>query len=341
MDKVRSFWNGLFRACTLPQEIKDELRNRFRSRNDAHHSGALFELYVFSFLTSRGFVVDKATSRHGKNPDFAVQCQDKSEFVLEVTCVIGDEQPANEDRFMNMIQESLNNVPSSQFRVVLSIKGEFSAEQSVKPLIRSFEHWLRRLEQRADTLTHEMLSDEDTHFQSNISGLDVVATAIHVPRLGWTEKSQLVCASVLGNSIAVRVDEFILKKLKKKKTQLKLSRLPKVIALNIFEPFLDDNDILDALFGRVAVETSFGSTSTRANRRVRGKGFWLSNGRPANRDVCAIMVFHAISAASDLEVRPQLILNPFALAELQSQAFEAFDCRVPSSDFDEFLRAGS
>lgn len=191
MDEIRAIWNELYDRCDLPQDTKTDICSRFRSTNDAHHRGALFELFVYSFLKANDFGVRRGGLSDSRNPDFMVRCPDGSEFALEVTCVIGDEQLTNEERFMQKIHDALNGIKSKSVRVFLRVVGEFENERSLKPLVFAFTRWLREQEQLGDIPVDSSSGESQTAFEFSVSGLQIVAKAYFPPKLLWDENSQL------------------------------------------------------------------------------------------------------------------------------------------------------
>ncbi len=101
------------RMCRDSQE---DLRNRFRSKDDRHFKGALFELYVHETLLRAGFEVECHPRRgdSSRRPDFSAQ-RGGDHFFVEAKTVTVSDRGAGRSMRERQVWEALDKVDSPNF----------------------------------------------------------------------------------------------------------------------------------------------------------------------------------------------------------------------------------
>ncbi|KXB05054.1 hypothetical protein AKJ49_01460 [candidate division MSBL1 archaeon SCGC-AAA382A03] len=86
-QKIRELLEQWFKR--YPSEHQDDLRGRFRDKDDRIHIGAFFELYLHELMIRSGYEVEVHPDINGttNHPDFEV-LTDELEFYLEATSVM-------------------------------------------------------------------------------------------------------------------------------------------------------------------------------------------------------------------------------------------------------------
>ena len=122
--RIRKLLESWFEKVDL--NSRNDLRGRFRSKDDQYHEGAFFELFLHELLTRLGFALDihpniKGASSH---PDFLASHPDGRRFYLEAT-VIGDGSgPFTRSPNEQNVIDKLNTLTSSYFRIGVHLEGE-------------------------------------------------------------------------------------------------------------------------------------------------------------------------------------------------------------------------
>lgn len=145
------------RMRRLVQELADlhsDLANeewigRFRTDDDRHHNGALFELYVAELIVRQGFTLKRDPfddSARGRHPDFLVLKDGTPAFVVECTLVDGRFIPHVDQQRVNPVLEKLDELDSTDF-VGAAFIPRFGAQTPPISRVRNdLEAWLAKLD---------------------------------------------------------------------------------------------------------------------------------------------------------------------------------------------------
>ena len=122
--RIRKLLESWFEKVDL--KSRNDLRGRFRSRDDQYHEGAFFELFLHELLTRLGFALDihpniKGASSH---PDFLASHPDGGRFYLEATVVGDGSGPFTRSPNEQNVIDKLNALTSSYFRIGVHLEGE-------------------------------------------------------------------------------------------------------------------------------------------------------------------------------------------------------------------------
>lgn len=331
----RQLLNQIFRECHLSNEAKREIRSRFRSKANGNHLGALFELFVYSLFDRSGYIIESALRTVSGKPDFKVQSPGGEEFYVEATCALGDNAPSEKDRIRCKIHDTVDAIESDNFRVALSIRGQFPARFSKKRLRNEIQAWL-------DTLDYQEIlqrnkSDrpaaavEEERFGIGAGSLVLRAIAIDPPTS--SRHHGFVMLGPAGELERVITDQYIHRKLKYKARQLKGCDLPALLVVNVLEPFMDDDDILTAIFGPLNTVIPSGAISIESARfRREMNGAWIHSGKPQNRSVEAVLLMTNVGHDCIPSKEPKLIMNPYVGTSRLPMNIPFCRYRIPSLD---------
>lgn len=332
---LREFWNQIFESCTLPLETKNEIRARFRDKSDDNHLGALFELFMYEFLTRSGHQVASGPRLISGQPDFKVATTGGIEFLVEATCILGVFRSTEQERKKEIIHDTIDSIQSDRFRVALSIKGKIGREIKRKSLRHEVEGWLRGLDY------DEVLGQQRGRggiLNCDEKCISVAGSKIYLRPHALIQQtsdadSGLVILGSIGGMYRVITGEYIRKKLRQKVKQIKDSDLPVLLAVNVLEPFLDDDDVLGGLFGELKSIVPMGRITQNFGENRRGTdGAWMQHGKPRNRKIEAVMFFASVGHDATPVKEPMLVANPFVKPRRLPPSFPFVNHVVPSED---------
>ena len=301
-----------------PQEVRKDLRARFRSPIDAQHRGAFFELYLHELLCSMGFEcaihpnMDRGTRTH---PDFLISRNGQPCFYLEATSALPSQDETAKERMIAQLYDSLNKTESPNFFVAVELNGTPTTSPPGKRLRQELERWLSTLD--PDDLRHRL----------ETGGFD------NLPSFEWSYQDWSISFLPIAKSSALRgkpgvrpigttlptkakaVDSHssIHRAVIAKATKYGELALPFIVAVNVFDIFADSIDVMNALFGQEAVQVGRGPDGVLHNRLVRQpNGAWFGPRGPQNTRVSAALIALNLSPWAMASITPILIHHPWA-----------------------------
>lgn len=337
-----------------PTGEKAELRSRFRSRNDAQHHSAFFELYLHELLLSMGFDLSLHPDMNGNtatHPDFLVSQNGQPCFYLEATLVLQPEDDAAKERMIAQVYDSINRIESTNFFISIQLNGTPTKSLASKPLRKALERWLATL-------------DPDSVEQTQtINDLD------ELPTFDWEHEDWSISFRAIAKSPELRgkpgvrpigftlpkkagvIDSYtpIRRAISAKATKYGDMPIPFIVAVNVFDIFASKIDVMNALFGPEAVSIRQYSDGTRHHRLIRQpKGAWISPHGPQNTRVSAALIALNLSPWAMMSRTPTLIHHPWATRpispvvwplaqEIPNQETLQME-EKPSKDINDFLR---
>jgi hypothetical protein len=338
VEQVRRFWNRIFANCNLPNEARQDLRARFTSNSADSHMGALFELVMYELLVRTGHRVEYHKPLEKGRPDYLVKSPAGVEFYLEATCALGDEHPKKfENRLHAIVYDTIDGIESDRFGVYLGIDGTFNVteisqkrlQEEVKNILQSTHH--AQLLQDQETLEPSQLSGRYEKV-IQVGGAKVFVMPKAIDPSGPNNGPGLI-RQFHGQLQFVMTDDHLSKSLKTKADQFRKADLPIVIAVNILEPLLEQDDMLNALFGQERHAALSGGTTHGQIRPQQGpKGVWVHKGRSKNTSIAAVLFFARINHYAKPTCKPVMVLNPFIDRTIIPRTLPFVDYRLPSKD---------
>ena len=111
----------------FPVEARDDVRGRFRAKDDRGHRGAIFELFIHELLTRLDckVKVHPDVSCTGSRPDFWVRHGDFTFYVETKVIDLIDRNPLEED-----VVAKINSLSSPHFHIFAQAEGKLSTALS-------------------------------------------------------------------------------------------------------------------------------------------------------------------------------------------------------------------
>ena len=336
-----------------PPRGKTDLRSRFRSRNNAQHHGAFFELYLHELLLSMGFDLSLHPDMNGNtgtHPDFLVSQNGQPCFYLEATLVLPPENEAAKDRMIAQVYDSINRIESPNFFISIQLNGTPTKPLASRPLRQALERWLATL--NPDSIEHTQINDLD-----------------ELPTFDWEYEDWSISFRAVAKSPELRgkpdvrpigftlpkgagvIDSYtpIRRAISAKATKYGDMPIPFIVAVNVFDIFASKIDVMNALFGPEAVSIRQYSDGTRHHRLIRQpNGAWITPRGPQNTRVSAALIALNLSPWNMVTRTPTLIHHPWATRpispavwpltqEIPNQETHQME-EQPGKDINSFLR---
>ena len=325
MDLVREKLESWF--VDFPAEGRNELRARFRSKNDEDHLSAFFELYCHALLAAQGYRAEihptSCSTKADTHPDFLVSKADKPLFYFEATSAhVSKKEVAVQSR-RAQLHDAVNRIDLPGCFIGMSIRNEGTESLPSKP-VRKFlatQARLKREGQNTTTVTrHEFRSDGWR-----------IEFSLHP--LAESERNPSRPIGIVSTPAKfARCDTSILKSLKKKSGKYGELPLPYVIAVNCTDHFSDQEDIYEALFGKQVYRPNCDSDEKQAVPvGWDGNGFWLGPNGYQNSRVSAVLVAIGLLPWTIGSAHPYLWLNPYPKRKFDSSWWELSQ-RVPNEE---------
>lgn len=332
-EPIFHYWNRSARriATKLRQEIESwfdrypdqsarDLRQRFRSDDDAQHAGAFFELFLHQLLTRLGAQIEVHPAVPGttRRPEFRVSLANVT-FYMEARVVTDESKAAAAARKRtNLVYDALNDLESPDFWINVQVRG---APESLVPTSR-----LRRfLELKMADLDYDEIN---RRFSS--SGLRElprwpyefegwVVEFFPIPKQG-ARGQRGVRPMGVQMSEWERIDpatplrEAILEKARSYGSL----DLPYVIAINAIGDFISDVHVVEALFGDEVFVSRSESDPIHLEREPNGA--WTNPSGQYTR-VSACLIFQKLQAENFPAANVRLYHHPRATRRLEGALF--------------------
>jgi len=300
--KVRRLVESWF--STWPKAGRADWMARFRSKDDAAHWAAFFELLLHSWLLRLGFVVEHHPTVSGtsKHPDFLAVHVDGREFYLEARSTDGNsDDEARVERFTDQVIAEIGKITSSNFFVDVRIAKQPTTQPALSKLRSDAEKWLAALD-------HDKVKDEANryHKRIGIGGREVLL----IPFAKHKRRNGSVLGAMMRRGVQeVEPQKAILPALRKKATRYGQLDKPYVIAVNDLSEFFHEHHAFESLLGREAfAETPDGRHRTEFD----GSGLFGKAQNPKNTRVSAALIVPGVTPWGFASRVPVFISHPWA-----------------------------
>jgi hypothetical protein len=313
-EPVRVLLNEWYGA--YPSDHRERLYQELTS--DDHNSHAAFwELYVFTLLRALGYQVEvhPEIAKTSKRPDFLARVPGGAEFIMEAVIIgpKGAKGTAIENRKKSAL-EVVDRIQHPRFQVWLSEKGEPEETPSGKAIAEHLSSWLETLDYEAcQALVDRGAFDSLPSTKIEIERWSLSFRAFPRPRhrLGEVNR-QMICMhdgpfSWIDSRTPVR------DRVKKKATRYGRLGIPYVFAVNVQDPFFDEIDIGEFLFGKEEIQFASDSFEPGDHRFVRRPdGVWTDRSGIQNTRLTAVLLGRSVNPHSVATASLDLCVNPWS-----------------------------
>jgi hypothetical protein len=313
---ARDLLDGWFRD--FPESGKADLKARFRSRSDSQHHAAFFELYVHELLRRCGFEVEvhpDTEAEEETHPDFLVSLGGKPQFYVEATLAQESAADSAAQARIDRVYETLSTLDSPNFFVGIRLYGAPATAPPGARLRSKLEAWL------ADLDLEEVIRRWRTsgapgnlpHFDWPHDGCTFSFFPIPKSAEARGRPGVRPVAVKMPSARLVTIDRSIRSSLAAKSSRYGKLGLPLVIAVNVLDPLVDLELVMNGLMGAEGVqfsETADESTTMGYSRIPNGA--WMGPRGAQNRSGSAVLVAMNLDYWSLLKETPILIHHPWA-----------------------------
>jgi hypothetical protein len=315
-SRTRLVLEAWFSRYPVPERA--DLRARFRSKNDAQHRAAFFELFLHELLLRLGHSVtihpslSQATTRRS---DFLVESQTGARFYMEAVLASDEsKEDAAARARTNVVYDALDRLDSPNFFIGMELRGAPRTPPRAGP-IRSF------LTERLAEL------DPDEMTQLLESGSFGALPRWRFEHEGW--KIDFFPIPKSPNSrgrpgirpMGMRIHQMRFSDPRRAIRDAIVGKagrygdlgLPYVIAVNALEAGVDRTDIMEALFGKeksMVKLTPSGPSESEATREP--DGVWTSRSGPRYTRVSAVLLASPVLPWNVPKAEICLYHNPWA-----------------------------
>lgn len=283
-----------------PNDHKEELRSRFQSSDDINFLSSFFELFLHELLFRFGYSVTvhpNLPSGSSKRPDFFVRSAREDGFYLEAVMALSKSaKQLAADRRLDVLYNTINGIESPNFFIGIKMK---RAPDTPPPggKIRAFLG--KQL---------QCLDPDDYSNWTESGGFDCLPTW-EFSHDGWHVEFFAIpkSKSLRGNTDVrplsmqmpmearfIDTRTPIRDAITQKAGRYGRFDCPFIVAVNALDPFVDDDDVMEALFGSEQVMFSV-TDPTSSTRTLRAPdGAWISKTGPRNTRISAAMVCTSI-----------------------------------------------
>ncbi len=312
IGRVRDY---LYQLCQeYPDEEVVEQVARIQSNDDTNFRSAVFELLLYSALSSLGCALQPHPELPGdtaSRPDFLVKTPDGHEFYLEaVLASPNDEANPGAAARIGVAIDALGKCSHPNFMVGLEMNGYPTTQPSGKRLRSEILNWLDSLD--ADLLLQEQelekggIENPPTFFWSH-EAWEVLARPIPIKLQRRGKTTSLIG---LFDGYAGFIDKWtpIRDAIKFKGGKYGTPDKPLLIAVNFASFNLDRIDEMQALYGQEQLVSSAGKL--RMQRALNG--VWRGKNGPQSTRVSGAWLFNDLTAYTAASRNQTVYFNPWA-----------------------------
>lgn len=291
-----------------PDEGKRHLASRFRSRRADAHTGAWWELYLFTLMRNLGYEVSILDIAGASEPDFLVETPTES-FYLEATAFSsGIVDESHDARRQGPMLDLINEVRSEAFLLAVEFKCVGNTTPARSEVLEPIEAWLAGLD---SALSPSGCENGAEPYILRVRDWEIELTPLparneeNEPR----ERAIGLYPPVVG---WVNDKEQARKALRRKAKQHPRSDQPLVVALLSNSTFFDAEEVGNALFGSLAFSFTPGRPDTKGQWVRQRDGFWIDEAGPLAQHVAGVLHADGLTPRTVVSELPRLWRNPWA-----------------------------
>ncbi len=289
-------------------DVNEDLRKRFRKRNEGQHIGAWWELYVYTLYRLLGYrvAVHPPVPGSRRKPDFLVERDATSTYVECAVVFAGDYVRKLTAGVEEYIRDYINTLTNPNFFVGLRISQRGKQQPKATDITRPLEDWLATLD--ADDVLADIASGKaPPKTEMSVRDWKLVYTAFPKNPDKRGKSRSLLGLLESSRVSAVNDVEQLRDTLSEKGAHYGTPDKPFVVAVLNKSPFGGEDDMTDAVFGTIAVQGG-GGLPTELVRKP--DGYW--RGTAGGDRVSGVLFGQNLNPWSVATVLPRMWINPWA-----------------------------
>jgi hypothetical protein len=318
VDRVRHVLEEWF--SRFPVAAQPDLRSRFRSKDDPQHLGAFFELYLHELVYRLGMNVEVHPASPGTKktrPDFKASRGGKPVFYLEATLAASSDADISVENIKNRVYDALNRMNSPNFFIdIEEVKGAPTTDPPARKIRQFLEQQLKDLD--PDAIARQFKQGglralpcwTWQHGEWKVTFRPIPKS----PKARGKPGVRPIGAHMKAGWVAPQ--EGIRDAVRKKATKYGNLDLPYIIAVNALDIFVDQDAVIEALFGdECIVATLYKDESTKHHLSRKPTGAFCGPQGPQNTRVSGVLMLGGFGGLRPWNVateEPVLWHNPWA-----------------------------
>lgn len=340
---VRDLVQSWFDEYDTSEEKKKHLLQAFRSQEDRKHLSAFFELYLLKLFKSFGFGIEIEPEWAEKKPDFLLTSPTGEQILLEATACYPEQWFGNAQKREYLTLDEINKrVNSPNFFLHINVKNAPTSVPPYKKLCNDIMQEISKL--NADGVI-EIAEETDPFMQKEN------------PRLMWEHESWNIeiefipkrplarnrpdikpIGSMIKHFDQTNIVNNIRLSINNKYGRYGELSIPYILAINIADGFVHNNNIFDALFGDEVIYV-VEPGKTKVGREQNGS--WRDVKGFQKQRMSGILVFRSLLPVIMHRVEPELWHHPYANNPLKPEILP-FAQHVPNTLNEHYeFREGS
>lgn len=300
--------------ATFPESGKADLRARFRSDDEAH-VGAFFELFLYTVLGKMNYnaaLHASSGTSNSRRVDFQVEASGKSIFI-EARALTSSQETSLRDRLLAPVLDAIDDLESPNFFLHFDVEGDLKKAIAINPIKRHLATWLGSLDY--DKIKAET-AGENGHRNCPVTKWTQDGCTLEFA--AWPKGK---ARGKPGRSIGIEggsagwsnTGHRLRKMLADKARRYGKLNTPYVIAVNVMDGGMDNEDALQALYGQEAVQFRTYPDGRRESRLIRQmNGLWRQHDGPRYKRVSAVLIASRLRPWCMPQSRLTLYVNPWA-----------------------------
>ncbi|MDZ5448634.1 hypothetical protein [Labrys sp. ZIDIC5] len=293
-----------------PLEDRGGLAERFRSSINHQHKSAFFELFLHEFVLATGhriIAIEPPLAHTRYRPDFLVESPGGGRFYLEAVLATGlsDRERAEQAR-LDTALALIDRADAPQHFLDVTTRGAPTDNISGRKLMRGLNQWIAAL--------------PDGDAAADIAPFCWEEHGVRIELKAWPR----LHPGAPGRAIGIRHFPFragrgqadIREAVVFKAEKYGVLDHPLVIAVNSFEHFQPQDDLLNALFGSVSVAIRIENGRRQVEERRAPDGVWWGPRGARKKGVGAVLAFARVDPWNFASRHGCLVINPWATLEL-------------------------
>lgn len=323
IDAIRELLQLWF--ARISPDAQADIMGRLRSREEAQHQSAFFELYWHELLSRCGFDVEihPRLEDVATNPDFLTVRNRLPQFYLEATLAMPPGDLAADRRFAEL-HDTLDRMNSPDYFLEVEVRGNPQGNIRGRVVRLRLERWLGDLDHAEMSRLYEQRAyDSVPKFAWTEQGCTLTFTPVPKgPQFRGQPGARPVGIVMPAEIRELRTHEDIRVAIDGKAAKYGNLDRPLVVAVNVLDDFCGDYDVWNALFGEeqvVAIRDADQHVRHEWGYRA-SNGAWRGSRGPRNRLVSAVNIVHRLLPTTLRTRSVTIIHNPWALNPLPLDA---------------------
>jgi len=273
------------------KHVRNELVNRFCDCKNPGHNSAFWELLLHEAFLRLGYHVEIHPAIVGTDdrPDFRITNADGQSLIVEAVCQMAElESDQSANKRLADVYNALNTFQNhADWQFMVNYRGTPTRQVATNALLKGLSHWLNDYQPAPER--NYIGDDEDQNvfvFRQDEWELHVRPIAVES-----LQRSSPRRVASWGSKDAHFVNAFNMARKKIDRKAGRYGKPPMVVAVNLLEPFMDNQDIATLLYGPIHAHFCRAETGKEWTEAYRGSdGLFVRRQKPINQNLVGVLV---------------------------------------------------